>query len=105
MTVNVFKDTNGRKLYIEMRVWIPGQGYSPDWSDDFFCVGLLQHEEDNEGLPVYLIPHDNLGYLVEQAKDWANNRGDSQSDGVSDEDLNDRYVSYYYEEVHNIDRP
>ncbi len=57
--------TDGKKtILIEMRVWKDGN-YSPDWSHDFFEVGLLPYNEEQES---YIV--EDIEYCIEQALDW-----------------------------------
>ena len=43
-------------------------GLSPDWSNDFFDVGLLPFVEDENGDHVYIV--DDVQYCIEQANEW-----------------------------------
>ena len=63
---------------VEMNFWT-GNGYTPDWSNDFFCVGLLPKTEDGS----YIVP--DVDYCIEQAKDWWRCTGDFRNDDVSAE--------------------
>lgn len=65
------KLTDGKKVVeIRMQVW-DGNGYEPDWSQDFFEAGGLP-TDDATGASVV----DDVDYCIEQAQDWANKRGD-----------------------------
>ena len=65
--------TDGKyTVSIEMMVWQETQ-YSPDFSNDFFDVGILPHHEDEEtGEMVYHVK--DISYCVEQAQEWENER-------------------------------
>lgn len=67
-------DTQGRIIEIEMKVW-NGEQYSPDWSNDFFEVGELQRDEENDA---YMVQ--DVEYCIEQAEDWENSMGDYSMD-------------------------
>lgn len=58
-----------RTVEIRMMVW-NGNGYDPDWSDDFFDVGLLPRIEDETDGLVYMVQ--DVEYCIEQAQEWAN---------------------------------
>lgn len=63
--------TDGRRIVdISMRVWDDDcNNYTPDWSADFFNIGLLSLNGD-----AYVVK--DVGYCIEQAFDWENGRGD-----------------------------
>lgn len=59
------KLTDGKRtVEIRMMIW-QGTGYSPDWSDDFFDVGLLPSNDDGAHFV------EDVDYCIEQAQDWA----------------------------------
>ncbi len=65
------KLTDGKRtVNIELKVW-EGNGYSPDWSDDFFNVGLLPYDREADTFTV-----DDVEYCLEQAYDWKYSVGD-----------------------------
>ena len=65
------KLTDGKKTVdIEMMVW-EGNGYTPDWSKDFFEVGNLEYDEKLEAYKVR-----DVDYCIEQASDWRKSIGD-----------------------------
>ena len=67
--------TDGKKtVEIAMQVWT-GSGYTPDWSNDFFAVGGLEHDEEKDAYKV-----EDVDYCVEQAYDWKNSEGDFAGD-------------------------
>ena len=66
-----YKDRTGRVAEIEMKVW-EGNGYSPDWSGDFFETGRLVYLED--GADAYEV--EDIEYLIEIALDWKYGVGD-----------------------------
>lgn len=69
------KLTDGKKtVEIEMKVW-QGNGYSPDWSIDFFNAGSLKYDEDRD---VHYV--EDVDYCIEQAEDWKNSTGDFADD-------------------------
>lgn len=62
------KLTDGkRSVGIRMMVW-SGTGYSPDWSNDFFEVGMLSTVEIGPDI-LYCVP--DVAYCIEQAQEWA----------------------------------
>ena len=63
---------------IQMTVWT-GDGYTPDWSIDFFEAGNLRHDEVTDA---YMV--EDAEYCVDQAEDWKYNLGD-QYDPEADE--------------------
>jgi len=66
------KLTDGKRtVEIRMMVWT-GNGYTPDWSNDFFDVGLL-HMNDNDAHIV-----EDVEYCIEQAQDWASEGEDNE---------------------------
>lgn len=78
------KITDGKRtVEIRMMVWT-GTGYSPDWSNDFFDAGCLNCSEEG----IHIVP--DVGWCIEQAQDWCNQRGDYADDGIPDPE--DRYV-------------
>ena len=62
---------DGKKMVnIEMNNWT-GNGYTPDWSQDFFESGKLDY---SEYLDAYKV--EDVDYCIEQAMDWKNADGD-----------------------------
>lgn len=59
-----------RMVEITMTTWT-GNGYTPDWSNDFFSVGVLKYDEDLEAYEV-----EDIDYCIERAEDWKNKEGD-----------------------------
>lgn len=60
------KITDGKRtVEIRMMIW-QGNGYSPDWANDFFDAGLLHYDEEAEA---YIV--DDIDYCIEQAQEWA----------------------------------
>lgn len=59
-----------RTVEIEMKLW-QGNGYSPDFSADFFEVGSLEYDANEDA---YMV--DDCEYCVEQAEDWKHGTGD-----------------------------
>ena len=67
--------TDGKKtVEIEMMVW-EGNGYTPDWSNDFFEVGSLEYDEELEAYKV-----EDVDYCIDQAADWRKSTGDFSGD-------------------------
>ena len=65
------KLTDGKRtIEIQMMTW-EGNGYTPDWSKDFFEAGDCPYDEEND---VYIVK--DVDYCIEQAEDWKNGRGD-----------------------------
>ncbi len=63
--------TDGKRtVEIIMMDW-DVDNWKPDWSNDFFEVGGLRHDND---LDAYIV--DDVDYCIEQAQDWKNGRGD-----------------------------
>lgn len=63
----------GEIVEIEMKTWQEDQNqYTEDWSNDFFEVGCLEHDEEDDTL--YLV--DDVEYCIEQANDWKMSKGD-----------------------------
>ena len=52
-----------------------GNQYSPDWSNDFFEVGVLPYNEDADA---YTVP--DVDYCVDMANDWQKGIGDFYGD-------------------------
>ena len=81
--------TDGKKtVEIEMCDWT-GSGYTPDWSRDFFEVGGLPYDDENN---VYIV--DDVDYCVEQARDWEHGVGDFYYD--DDPNLENHCVTVEY---------
>lgn len=81
--------TDGKRVVeITMTRWT-GNGYEPDWSNDFFAVGSLPYIGD---VNAYCVEH--LDYCIEQALDWKNAIGDfaEDADVCSAEDIESRCV-------------
>ena len=59
------KITDGKRtVKIRMMIW-QGNGYSPDWANDFFDAGLLPYDEEAEA---YIV--NDVAYCIEQAQEW-----------------------------------
>lgn len=81
---------DGKKIAeITMNTWT-GNGYTTDFSLDFFEVGALPYDEKREAYVV-----DDVDYCIEMAEDWKNSKGDF----VNDEPDENRNVDAYVEEV------
>lgn len=78
-----------RTVEITMCEWT-GSGYTPDWSNDFFQVGVLQYSADRDA---YIVA--DVEYCAEQAEDWQLGRGDYAYD-AEDCDISDRSVLIEY---------
>lgn len=69
------KLTDGKKtVEIRMMIW-EGNGYSPDWSLDFFEAGGLPYNDETDTYTVQ-----DVDYCIEQAYDWRDSKGDFQSE-------------------------
>lgn len=80
---------DGKNLIsIEMNNWT-GNGYTPDWSNDFFEAGSLPYDEDVEAYRV-----DDVDYCIEQAMDWKNADGDFYEPDADTADRNVDILSY-----------
>lgn len=81
--------TDGKKtVEITMRNW-DGNGWTPDWSRDFFATGSLHYDADSDAYTVQ-----DVDYCVDQAMDWRNGVGDYYDDGGAD--VEDRRVDVDY---------
>lgn len=70
-----FTDGTGRILEVYgMKTW-DGKQYSPDFAHDFFSAGSLPYDEENDAFVV-----DDVAYIFDQGRDWANFRGDYRED-------------------------
>ena len=83
-----------KMINIEMNNWT-GNGYTPDWSIDFFEAGGLQYDEL---MDVYMV--EDVDYCIEQAMDWKNADGDFY---VPDADTSDRNVDVEEIEISDAD--
>ena len=80
--------TDGKKtVEITMRIW-EGNGYTPDWSNDFFDIGDLPRDEEKEASIV-----EDVDYCVGQAQDWKNSAGDYMDDETP---IDDKRVDVEY---------
>ena len=59
-----------RTVEIEMMVW-EDNGYTPDWSNDFFEVESLEFDEELEAYKVK-----DVDYCIDYANDWRKSTGD-----------------------------
>ncbi len=59
-----------RTVEITMATW-EDNGWTSDWSDDFFAVGNLEYDEELEAFVVQ-----DVGLCIEFANDWKNGVGD-----------------------------
>lgn len=75
-----FTDKTGKTIEIRMCRW-NGSGYDPDWEQDFFSVGDLQHDDEKDA---YIV--EDVDYLVEYADDWKNSTGDFSMDEADKSD-------------------
>lgn len=83
--------TDGNKtVEITMNNWTDN-GYTPDWSADFFEVGCLQYIEE---LDAYQVK--DVDYCVDQAMDWKNNTGDYIDYDADPEEVENRTVDVDY---------
>ena len=83
--------TDGKKtVEITINNWT-GDGYTPDWSADFFDAGCLHY---NEELDAYQV--EDVDYCVDQAQDWKNNAGDYIDYDADPEEVENRNVDVDY---------
>lgn len=61
-----FIDGTGRTLGVEMKTW-DGNHYSPDFSADFFEVGGLPYDKEQDASVVK-----DVAYIFDQAREWSN---------------------------------
>jgi hypothetical protein len=73
---------------IVMNNW-DGNGWTPDWSLDFFGAGGLEYNDETDTYKV-----EDVEYCIEQARDWQNAIGDFLED--DDIDTSDRNVEVCY---------
>ena len=79
-----------KTVEISMSNWT-GDGYTPDWSADFFDAGCLHYNEEIDAYQV-----EDVDYCVEQAMDWKNNTGDYIDYDADAEEVGNRYVGVDY---------
>ena len=77
-----------KTVEISMSNWT-GDGYTPDWSADFFEVGCLRYNEDLDAYEVK-----DVDYCVNQALDWESNKGDYLDYDADPEEVESRNVYY-----------
>ena len=83
--------TDGKKtVEITMTNW-DGNGWTPDWSNDFFVTGTLPYNDDSN---TYVVP--DVDYCVEQAMDWKANIGDYLDYDADPEEVDNRTVDVDY---------
>lgn len=75
-----------KTVEITMTNWT-GNGYTPDWSHDFFEVGALKTNEDGNA---YIVS--DVDYCISCAKDWEQGRWDGDEDADPD-DIKSRCVT------------
>ena len=81
------KLTDGiRTVGITMNEWT-GRNYTIDWSADFFNVGSLTRNDEDDTYKV-----DDVLYCIGQALDWANGTGDYYDCDVDEEEISRRNV-------------
>ena len=70
---------DGKKIAeITMTTW-NGSGWTPDWSNDFFKVGGLEYDAEQDAYKVK-----DVDYCIEQAEDWKNSEGDFCDDELNE---------------------
>ena len=79
---------------IVMNNLVPGQGYTPDWSNDFYSVGALKYNDDMEAYEV-----EEVNYCIDQANDWKNAEGDFVEDEPDREEIENRNVDVTWYEL------
>lgn len=70
-----------RLTEITMRTWT-GNGYTPDWSQDFFSAGILPY---NDAIEAYEV--EDIDYCIDQAQDWKNGEGDYYGEDTTGRDV------------------
>lgn len=82
-------------LEITMNNWI-GDGFTPDWSAEFYDVGCLHY---NAELDAYQVK--DVDYCVNQALDWQSNTGDYIDYDADPEEVESRnvYCQFIYRRV------
>lgn len=78
--------TDGKKTIEISLVIFEGNGWTPDWSNDFFSVGSLPFDEEKQAYVV-----EDVDYCIEQALDWKNSVGDFADDEPNEN--NEVYVN------------
>lgn len=81
------KFTDG-KQYVDlyMGYW-QNDHYTPDFSNDFFDVGLLKMDDDG----FYIV--EDIEYCIEMMEDWCEGRGDYYADDEYDPHFEDRVIA------------
>ena len=72
---------NTKMVEIRIQKW-NGNGYDPDWSQDFFEAAGLEFDEEKNAYRV-----DDVDYCIEQANDMKNHVGDFYDGEDPDEDM------------------
>lgn len=73
--------TDGKRtVKIRMCHW-NGSGYDPDWEADFYDVGALPYDDEEN---VYTVG--DVDYIIDQANDWLHNTGDYAMDEADHSD-------------------
>lgn len=69
---------NSKAVEVTIREWDEaGMQYGPDWSNDFFSVGIMEFVDGLED--AYVV--DDVDYCIEQANDMVAGVGDFAVDG------------------------
>lgn len=77
-----------RTVDIELRTWDSEKNeFTPDWSNDFFNIGNLFYDADEDA---YLVK--NVYYCIEQAQDWKYGVGDFYCDDLTQEEIDARMI-------------
>ena len=79
-----------KTVEISMSNWTDN-GYTPDWSADFFDVGCLPYIEEIDAYQVK-----DVDYCVDQAMDWKNNTGDYIDYDADPEEVDTRTIDVDY---------
>ena len=77
-----------RTVEIQVKSWSQWNGYTPDWSEDFFDAGLLPYDDETG---VYYV--DDVEYCIQQVKDYLNGE-DEYRDSSEDEAAAHGFDSY-----------
>lgn len=81
--------TDGQRIVdIMMRIWDPYKNdFTPDWSNDFFQVGTLPYDDEEDA---YLVK--DVEYCIDQAENWKYGVGDFYNDDDTQEELDNRMI-------------
>lgn len=78
---------------ITMNIWT-GDGYTPDWSADFFATAGMEYDSS---LDAFIV--DDVEYCIDQANDWKNAEGDFYDPDADPEEVDNRNVDVEYKKI------